>query len=92
MVNNNKLLATEQRAKKKATADKLKATKIQRDKVKAIAKEKEAKMTAIAEKETAKAAQVEKDMEDLTQSMLEAHQGKDGKEKEPPRKRTRKSP
>ena len=38
-------------------------------------------MAAFAEKKTANAARVEKDKEDLKQSMLETHQGKDDKKK-----------
>ena len=39
-------------------------------------------MAAIAKKETAKAALLEKKKEEVAQSKLETHQGKDGKEKE----------
>ena len=49
-------------------------------------------MAAIAEKETSKAARVEKDKEDLKQSMLEAHQEKDGKEKETAKEADEKEP
>ena len=40
MVNNKKLLAVKQRVEKKATADKLKAARIQQNKKKEIAEEK----------------------------------------------------
>ena len=49
-------------------------------------------MAAIAEKETAKATQLEKEKEDLTQFKLEAHQGKDGKEKETAKEADAKAP
>ena len=92
MVNNKRQSAAEKRAKKKETDEKLKVTNIQRGKKKAIAKEKEAKMASIAKEDTVKAAQLEKEQEELAQSKLESHQGKDGKETESPRKRKPKRP
>ena len=49
-------------------------------------------MAAIAKEEKDKAVQLEKEKEDLAQSKLEAHQGKDGKEKETTKKADAKTP
>ena len=53
MVNNKKQLATKH-AKKKATAEKLRAANAKQDKKKSITKEEEAKAAAIAKEEAAK--------------------------------------
>ena len=69
MVNNKKQQAVE-RAKKKVTADKLKADNAKQEKEKAIAKEEAAKVAAIAKKEVAKVAWVAREQEELEKSNL----------------------
>ena len=49
-------------------------------------------MAAIAKEDTAKVARLEKEQEELAKSKLEAHQGKDGKEKETAKKADAKAP